>query len=137
MDAIVGRDGMEKALESYLRGMDGSRTLEVNLSGKIVDIKSHTEATPGSDCYLTIDLQLQMAAEDSLAKHIARIAAESEAAGEPVEVGGGAAVVIDVNSGEVLASASYPTYNLETFSKDYNNLLQDELTPMLNRAIAG
>ena len=136
MDAIVGRDGMEKALESYLRGTDGSITREVNLSGKVVDIKEHEEAVPGSDCYLTIDLNLQMAAEDSLAKHIARIAAESEAAGEEVEVGGGAAVVVDVSSGEVLALASYPTYNLATFSKDYNDLLTNELKPMINRAIA-
>jgi len=136
MDAIVGRDGMEKALEPYLRGTDGSITTEVNLSGKIVDIKEHTAAVSGNDCYLTIDIALQEATEDSLARHIARIAAESEAAGEPVEVEGGAAVAVDVHSGEVLALASYPTYNLATFSKDYNALLNNELRPMINRAIA-
>jgi len=139
MNAIVGKDGMEKALESYLRGVDGKNVVETNLSGKTTGILSSEPAEAGANCYLTIDIRLQEATERALAEHIERIKTEGAARSDGVgaDAQGGAAVVIDVNSGEVLAMASYPSFNLATFSVDYNTLLKDALKPMFNRAIAG
>ena len=139
MDAIIGKDGMEKALEDDLRGIDGIRSVETNVAGKVTDEISTKEPQPGNNCVLTIDIALQEVAERSLADNIAKIKANGEKNSKfgAADIKGGAAVVIDVKTGEILALANYPTYNLETFSKDYNNLLNDPLKPMFNRAISG
>ncbi len=137
MDATVGIDGMEQVLEEYLKGTDGEATVEKNLSGKTVNIREKVPAVSGADCYLTIDIKLQEAAEKSLASNIERIRATSESEGETAQVEGGAAVVIEVGTGDILACASYPTFDLSTFSADYSSLLSDPLRPMLNRAIQG
>lgn len=131
MDAVVGRDGVERAFESYLRGTDGERIIEMGVSGGIVRIISETPARSGGDVYLTLDIALQQAAEDSLEQRILELRDEG------IEAGGGAAVVIDVETGDVLALASYPTYDLSTFNENYADLAADELTPMFNRAISG
>lgn len=133
MDTIIGKDGLERSLEEWLRGIDGRQTAVTDGSGNIVDEKVTKEPQPGSNCILTIDLALQNETERSLAANIEKI----KATGSSADIEGGAAVVIDVNSGEILAMASYPTYNLSTFGKDYKNLLENELSPMFNRAIAG
>ncbi len=126
-NATVGKDGMEKALETYLKSTDGIKSYETGLDGKNTEVTEANAAVPGKNCMLTIDLELQKVAEDSLAETIQ---------GLPYATGG-ALAAIDVNSGEILAIASYPTYNLETFNQDYNKLAQDSATPMLNRAING
>ena len=131
MDAIVGRSGAERAFESYLRGIDGERIVETNVSGGIVRTLDETPARSGGDVYLTLDISLQKAAEDSLARHIAQLHEDG------LEAGGGAAVVLDVSNGEVLALASYPTFSLADFQENYAALAADELAPMFNRALAG
>lgn len=135
MNATVGKDGVEKAFESYLRGEDGAVTTTMNSNGSVTGVLTTQEASPGENVILTIDIGMQAVAENSLASHIAEINAGREEDEELAR--GGAAVVIDVNSGEVLAIASYPSYNLATFSADYAELEADELLPMLNRATAG
>lgn len=137
MNARVGKDGVEKAFEDYLKGTDGKTTLMVTKSGKTLDVVSSEPAEAGNNVYLTIDIRLQEAAERALAEHIARINSEREAQGLEAECDVGAAVVIDVDTGGILASASYPTYSLKTFSQDYASLLQNESEPLFNRAIAG
>ncbi len=137
MNARVGKDGVEKAFEDYLKGSDGSTTLKVTKSGKTLDVVSSEAAEAGNNVYLTIDIRLQEAAERALAEHIARINSEREAAGHEAECDGGAAVVIDVDTGDILASASYPAFNLKTFSRDYSELLANEAKPLFNRAISG
>ncbi|MBQ8144289.1 MAG: penicillin-binding protein [Butyricicoccus sp.] len=127
MNAIVGKSGMERALEEYLRGKDGARTIETDVSGAITSDRDDSAPVPGNNCILTIDLGLQQVAENSLEEHLTALPGTE----------GGAAVVIDVNSGEVLAMASYPTYDLSTWHADYNELLEDPLLPLYNRAIAG
>ena len=131
MDAIVGRDGAERAFEAYLRGIDGERIVEAEASGGIVRTISETPAQSGGDVYLTLDITLQKAAEDALEQRILELRENGIAAG------GGAAVVIDVKNGDVLALASYPTYDLSRFNEMYNTLAADEMAPMFNRAIAG
>ncbi|MBR3866182.1 MAG: penicillin-binding protein [Butyricicoccus sp.] len=127
MNAIVGKSGMERALEEYLRGKDGARTIETDVSGAITSDRDDSAPVPGNNCILTIDLGLQKVAEDSLKEHLTALPGTE----------GGAAVVIDVNTGEVLALASYPTYDLSTWHADYNELIEDPLLPLYNRAIAG
>ncbi len=131
MDAVVGRDGAERAFEPYLRGIDGERIVETGASGGIVRIIDETPAQSGGDVYLTLDIALQQAAENALGQRIAELREEG------IEAGGGAAVVLDVKTGDVLALASYPTYDLSAFNENYAALAADELTPMFNRAIAG
>lgn len=130
-NARVGLDGAERAFESYLRGTDGERTLETDLQGNALRLLKQADADSGGNIYLTIDLNLQAAAEDSLARRIASLrAGDGEAAG-------GAAVVLDVGTGEVLVLASYPSYSLADFSQQYSSLLSDPLKPMFNRALGG
>ncbi len=127
MNSLVGKDGMELALEEYLHGTDGTRAVETNISGKVTGEASASQPKPGDNCILTIDIALQQATEEALAARI----------GEIPEATAGAAVVVQVGTGEVLAMASYPTYNLGTFNRDYEQLAQDPLTPMVNRATSG
>lgn len=140
LNDMLGKNGMEKALESYLRGEDGLRAVEVERqSGKVVTEYMVEETQPGNDCYLTIRMDLQQRAEEALAETLASIKAKGEASQskEGADVEGGAAVVVDVNTGEVLAMASWPTYSLATFQADYSQNALDPLRPFWNRACQG
>lgn len=127
MNAKVGKTGAEQAFEEYLRGTDGERSIETDSRGNVVSEQETVEAQSGNNVVLTLDLDLQEVAEQSLASRCQSIGTAR----------GGAAAVIDVKNGEILALANYPTYNLETFNQDYNELSEDPLTPLLNRSIAG
>ena len=129
----VGLSGLEKALEETLRGTDGVITQGISEDGQIVSEVVQKELVQGCDYYLTIDLALQEAAENALASRIEQIRTTTSA----TDAAGGAAVVIDIDTADVLASASYPTFNLATFSADYATLSRDPLNPYLNRAVSG
>lgn len=134
----IGKDGMEKALESYLRGTDGVRAVEVDRQTGQVKAEYMVEDTqPGKNCCLTIDLPLQERVEQALADTLAGIKEKGENSrdGEGADVEGGAAVVIDVNTGEILAMASWPAYSLENFSADFSANNSDPMRPFFNRAI--
>ncbi|MGN0658922.1 MAG: peptidoglycan D,D-transpeptidase FtsI family protein [Emergencia sp.] len=104
---LVGKDGIEAALEEKLHGTPGEKKIRVNSSGEYVEtVGEEKEAQKGSDVYLTIDLDLQKAAEKSLKSAIQK----SENSGS------GAVVAIDVETGDVLAMASYPTYDPNIFA---------------------
>ena len=140
LNAMIGRDGAEKAFEEYLRPIDGTVGIESNIDGDVSDPTTILAPQPGKDVYLTIDLELQKTTEESLERVIGEIkekGAKRSGTNTGADAAGGAAVVIDIDTGEILASASYPTYSLETFSADFNDLNEDPLTPMVNRAIAG
>lgn len=125
----VGKEGVEQAFESYLRGKSGKRQVERDTSGKIVNEVWITEPEPGDNIVLTIDIDLQQVVEDTLAEGLPNLASD--------EVEGAACVVLDVNNGELLASASYPTYNLASYSADYNENASNPLKPFINRAFLG
>ncbi|MBO5918350.1 MAG: penicillin-binding protein [Oscillospiraceae bacterium] len=129
MDDSVGKEGAEKVFESWLRGVSGVRGVELNSAGKVVSQSWIKQPVAGSNVSLTIDIGLQQAVEDTLAKRIPALPSKSTQ--------GAAAVVIDVNSGGVLASASYPTYQLATYSADYTENAQNPLKPLYNRALLG
>ena len=138
MNAIVGKSGCESAFEEYLRGTDGKVRIKEDKNGNMTEVEVLTQAVAGSDVYLTIDINLQIAAEDGLAENVEYVFNQSY--GVPAngaECNAGAAVAMDPNTFEVLAIASYPTYDLTTYNADYNLLLQDDARPLTNRAIDG
>ena len=131
MNDLVGKDGVEKAFEEYLHGKDGKRLITTDENGKITGELYTREPQPGGTVALTIDIDLQQVVEDTLAETIQGMIDKDS------NERGGAAVVIGVGTGEILACASYPTYDLETFNQDYKELLADERLPMFNRATQG
>ena len=134
----VGRDGAEKAFESDLHGRAGYEKLRLTADGHVVDVLEDRPAEAGSNVMLTIDIRLQAAVERALAEQIELMVAEGvEDPEKPQDVAGGAAVVIDIATGDVLAEASYPTYDLSRFNELFNELNADERTPMLNWAVSG
>ncbi len=138
MNDIVGKDGAEKAFEESLRGIDGTTRYLIDEDGRVVEIAESTEAKAGDNIMLTLDLSLQKVLENALRNQIESMRAEAlEDEEKPQDVEGGAAVVIDVNTGEILAIASYPTYDITRFSELYNEMLEDPYKPMFNRALSG
>ena len=129
LDALVGTSGCEAAFEEYLRGTDGKKISVYNKNGELIKEYYDPEPVVGKDVYLTIDIELQIAAEDALKEEIEAL--ESSEAG--------AATFMDPNNGEILVSASYPTYSQNQFSgvEYYASLASDENLPLLNRAIQG
>ena len=137
MDAMVGISGCEQAFEEQLRGVDGTMRIYVDGDGQIVRTEMISEPRRGYDVWLTIDIDLQIAAEDALAKNVADViaAATGELKGE--DCNAGAVVATDPNTGGVLAIASYPTYDLTTYNEDYETLYADADLPLFNRALEG
>lgn len=124
MNDLVGIEGCEQEFEEYLRGKNGVLTITRNSKGEIVKEEITTPAVAGKDVWLTIDIDVQIAAEDALAAYMEKHDKQS-----------GASVALDPNTGEVLALASYPTYDLTTFSKNFNSLNTNPNLPLLNRAL--
>lgn len=148
LDAKVGKDGVELAFEKYLHGKDGEAQITSTASGTVTNTVYTEEPQPGDHVYLTIDIQLQEAAERALEAGIvslqqARDTAnkEAEAAGNTDDVQediqGGAIVVVDVKTGEPLAIASYPTYDLTSLMDNYSDLLKQKYNPLFDRALMG
>ena len=140
LDAIVGIGGAEEAFESYLHGEDGVLTIVEDGDGNIINQYVSKEPKAGSNVYLTIDIELQIAAEDALKNNIQYIVDKAVASGKPLsgeDAKTGALTALDSRTGEVLAMASYPTYNLATYSQDVGMLNNDETAPLFNRALSG
>ncbi len=135
MNAMVGKSGCEAAFESYLRGTDGEWRVTLDAEGRIIKTEVLKEPIPGKDVYLTIDIDLQIAAEDSLADNVLHVQENdtNSVLGFPCDAG--AAVVMDPSTFEILAIASHPTYDLTTFNSDYNSLLASSARPLSNRAL--
>ena len=128
----IGRTGVELAFEDYLRGTDGRRIVSTNADGKITGEYYEKEPEPGSTVELTIDLSLQQAVEQALEETVSKMNAE-----DGNDTRGAGASVIKVGTGEVLALASYPDFQLSTYNQDYNSLLADPGNPLFNRATQG
>jgi len=143
MDAIVGKVGAELAFERYLHGSAGEKTTRLTEEGVVVGVEVTREPVPGQHVTLTIDLGLQIATENALRTQIEIINAQREAERlesdeeEDNAIPGGAVVVTNVHTGEILAAASFPTFNLQTLAEDWGTLNTDPAFPMLNRATQG
>lgn len=148
-DAMVGKDGVEYAFENYLHGKDGKVIETRNSAGTVLATVYEEEPEPGNHVYLTIDSVLQEQTERILAngvsilkQNIAQKRAEGTARGDynvdlKDEITGAAAVVVNVKTGEPLAMASWPTYNVATILEDYQDLLEAENAPLFNRPLMG
>lgn len=141
LNSEIGKTGIERIFERELRGVPGVRWLEVNNLGEVVREHSNSAPRRGNDVWLTIDIDLQARAEEQLALGLAR--ARSEADDPEVLAPAGSVVAIDPRNGDVLAMASFPTYDPSQFangiSTDEFDLLtsDDNYWPILNRAIQG
>ena len=147
-DTKVGRDGVEAAFEDWLHGTNGEARVTRTANGTVTSTVYLEDPVPGNHVYLTIDIQLQEQAERILETGIYELQiernddnAEAVAEGRLDEVRediqGGAIVVVDVKTGEPLAIASYPTYDLATIIEDYADLLEADYDPLFNRALMG
>lgn len=124
----IGKQGIEKWAECYLRGIDGVEGTYAQIGEREVEVTKSKSAVPGNYVMLTIDSDIQKTLESSLESTIKSIGNDCDSGG---------AVVLDVNTGNTLAIASYPTYDMTTFNEDYSELIQNKANPMLNRAVSG
>jgi penicillin-binding protein 2 len=134
-DELVGVEGAEKAFEHWLHGEAGERRVET-IGGHISGVTDLKQPGAGQNVYLTLDIRLQEEVERVLAEGVTRL----NTTGRPLrglEAEAAAAVIIDVNTGEVLAAANYPTYNPKTYLQDYAELSEDPARPLFNRAVLG
>lgn len=148
-DAYVGKDGAEYAFESYLHGKDGTVLETKNTAGTVLSTVYVEEPEPGNHVYLTIDQTLQEQTErilnagvEALIRTREQERAEGLARGDynpemKDEITGAAAVVVDVNTGEPLAIASWPTYDASTIIEKYQELMETANAPLFNRALMG
>lgn len=137
LDASVGVFGLEKAFESELRGTDGLRVTTVAADGTVLSEYYKTEPGIGNNVELTIDLDIQRVAEQGLAAYIEDLRANGLGTGSQagMDVEGGSVVVMKIDTGEILACASYPTFSLADYYKDYTSLLEADYHPLINRAL--
>ncbi len=152
MDAYVGQSGFEKAFEEYLHGIDGTRVDVVSKDGTIIDqyyarkydengnVVGTMSPVAGNNVETTIDIRIQEAAEESLAEIMEflvdpeRNVTDEGLPGDGLDAQGAAVIVMEVKTGNILACASYPTYNLATMIEDWNDIIEDARNPLFNRA---
>lgn len=135
---VIGKVGIQYVFEEYLRGKDGIKQLDMSVDGTITDEYITQEAVAGSDVILTIDANLQAATEKALANNIKKIAGGGFSKRSDAKAG--AAVVMNVKTGEILAMASYPYYEPELFVNGISQKKLDEYNKgdnIFNRAISG
>ena len=133
---ILGRSGLESMYDDVLRGVDGGKQLEVDATGRPVEEVERKNTIPGSDIHLTIDVNLQKAAEEAVRNQIDQLRAQ----GIPAQ--GAAVVALDPNTGAVLAMVSSPEFNPNWFSQGittahWNQLNNDKNHPFDNKVISG
>ena len=138
MDDKIGKSGLEKAFEEYLHGTDGRLAKVVDKNGNIISQYYTKEPVAGHNVETSIDLGLQMVAEETMREihdSLTLDGAGTDGAGNGADIEGMACVVMDTRTGEVLACASYPSYDPATYNKLYNELMEDPLKPTRNRAL--
>ena len=135
MNDIIGISGLESAYEDELRGKDGVETITRNSDGVIVDTALTTVPEPGHTVQLTIDSSFQKAVDSALASNIEMINQTYNA--NSTKAAAGAAVVIDVKTGAVLAASNYPSFDQNLYATQYSEYSADPSLPLFNRALQG
>ncbi len=130
-DDKVGKSGIEYWAEKYLRGTDGEITYYIDNDGNIVNQEVTKAPVAGKTVMLTLDAKMQRTVQDALATTVRTLQSEGGT------VTAGSAVVIDINTGGVITSANYPTYDTATMSQNYEALLADPSNPLTDRAFQG
>jgi penicillin-binding protein 2 len=135
---MIGKQGIEQWGEQYLRGTDGITGTTKDVDGKEITVLDDIAPIPGDYIVLTIDSDLQRVAEQSLENTIKNIRNSSGVKEKDgADCNAGAAVVLDVKTGDTLALASYPTYDMSRFNEDYEELIKNDARPMVNRTVSG
>ena len=140
----IGKGGVERAYEQYLRGEPGRRVIEVDRRGNTISTLSYEPPVAGHDVYLTIDATLQAIAETALREELEAAQGRSVGGGNESNVAqAGSTVVTDPTTGAVVAMASFPTFNASTFTDGIDDVEWAALTgegsfsPLINRAVEG
>ena len=127
----VGKSGVELAFEEYLRGQNGVNKAITNPDTGETEIVTESEPVAGNTVLLTLDIDLQKKAQNSLEKFMKQLNKQK------IYASSASIVCIDVNNGEILASANYPTYTMKEYNENYSALAKDESYPLFNRAFQG
>ena len=137
MNDVVGTSGVEYVLEKFLRGTDGTKQIDMSVDGTVTDEYITKEAVAGNNVVLTIDAKLQQVVQDALKTNIEKI--RNGGFSQQSDTAGGACIVMNVKTGEVLALASYPDFEPQAFiggiSSEKWNEYTTNLMPLKNRAI--
>ena len=142
INSVIGKSGIEESMEPYLKGTDGIKKVVTDSLGNVTSEVITQEAVSGNNVTLTIDYRIQQVVENALKSTLEGLQ-NGTLSSEPIpEAKAGSCVVLDVETGEVLAMASYPTYNINNFAdgittQQWQQLIEDEQNPMFNRAISG
>ena len=142
INSMIGKSGIEESMEKYLKGVDGVKKVVTDSLGNVSSEQIITEASSGKDVTLTIDYRIQNVVENALKNTLWNLQTGGYGKEPIYEAQSGSCVVLDVETGEVLAIASYPEYNINSFvdgisSSEWNSLISDAQKPMFNRAISG
>ena len=136
MDAVIGQSGLESAYDDLLRGQDGRVLVNTGFDGAVRRTVPLREAAPGATLVLTVDSALQKELQNALLSQI-EVLRTTKAAGAGRECRAGAAVVVDVQTGGILAAASVPGFDLNRYRADYAALSTDAAAPLLDRVCQG
>ena len=136
MDAVIGQSGLEAAYDDLLRGQDGRVLVNTGFDGAVRRTVPLREAAPGATLVLTVDSSLQKELQNALLSQI-EVLRTTKAAGAGRECRAGAAVVVDVQTGGILAAASVPGFDLNRYRADYAALSADAAAPLLDRVCQG
>ena len=136
LNDVVGKNGIESAMESFLRGVDGKRDIITDSYGEVIDATESLPPVAGHTVRLTLDSVLQQVAQESLAAQIQYLQ-ETAPEGQGREADAGAVVMVEVKTGKILASANFPSYDLSQYKQNYQMIAQDPLAPLVNRAMTG
>ncbi|QQG50360.1 MAG: penicillin-binding protein 2 [Candidatus Berkelbacteria bacterium] len=129
--SLIGKSGVERSYDTELQGLPGTETLEIDSLGRAVRPIGSTLPVPGKSLILGLDAEIQRVTAEALRASIEKNGATS-----------GAAVAMDVRSGDIIAMVSFPTFDNNLFSSSVNSeerkkILSDPGAPLINRAIAG
>ena len=127
----VGKSGIEKWGEEYLRGTDGEITYRIDTEGNIISSEITKEPVAGKTIMLTLDKKIQRSAQDSIERTVKELQSKGGTATA------GAAVAVHINSGKVICAANYPTYDSATIGEKYDSLVKDPSKPLTDRAFQG
>ena len=136
LNDVIGKSGIEKAMEAELRGDKGTRTLEL-LNGAVVSDTVTEEAVPGNTIQLTLDIDYQRDVQEILENHILWLNNQTSSKAKGTEANAGAIVVLDAKNGALLAAATSPTYDINDYLTNYASVVGGENAPLTNRATNG
>ncbi len=130
-DDKVGKSGIEALAEEQLHGTDGEITYKIDAKGNILSSEITKQPIAGKTVMLTLDKSIQLSTQNALSTAVQSLKNTGSA------ITGAAAVMMNVKTGGVISSANYPSYNLSTYSEDFNKLLADPGKPLNDKAFQG